>query len=121
LVGGIGGGAAVTPLNSSVGGARRVSDSIADVAAPGDSCGSGSKARAGSLSSSAQRWQEKQHLPFEKTPTPARNAVAKIEARILAKIAAVCSPAVGRRSVAVSSAGSTAEDVAHGGKPAWKE
>ncbi|WIA20953.1 hypothetical protein OEZ85_005292 [Tetradesmus obliquus] len=84
---------------------------------------SASKGRAGSLSASVQRWQDKQQQQplFEKTPTPARNAVAGIEARILAKIAAVCSPAVGRRSVAVSSAGGATEDVPHGGKPAWKE
>jgi hypothetical protein len=113
--------AAVTPHHVS----RRVSDSMADVAAPGDSCGSAAKARAGSLSASVQRWQDKQQQqqPYEKTPTPARNAVAGIEARILAKIATVCSPTVGRRSVAVSSAGAAGDDAGHGigGKPAWKE
>jgi hypothetical protein len=66
-------------------------------------------------------YQQQQQLLLEKTPTPARNAVAGIEARILAKIAAVCSPAVGRRSVAVSSAGGLSEDATLGGKPAWKE
>jgi hypothetical protein len=132
LAAGVASSAALTPLNnSSTGGAERVSDSIADVAHPGDSCSSASKARAGSLSASAQRLSDKQQHSylqqqqqlFEKTPTPARNAVAGIEARILAKIAAVCSPAAGRRSVAVGSAGgaSLSEEVTLGGKPAWKE
>lgn len=86
--------------------ARRVSD-VADVSTAGDAS-SGSKGRGSSVG-----------LVLEKTPTPARNAAASIEERILSKIAAVCSPSIHRRAAAAISGGVSTDDV--GGKPGWKE